>query len=203
MQQAAKTSGEIQRSDLLDAAAFLFATKGFHATSMRELAARLQIKAGSLYYHITSKEQLLNEVCEIGMQGVTANMEQADCGRNDFAATIRAIVLGHVDLISRYGNYLSCYQNEYVHLAPDIRERMRLELIAFHRRIDEMFRRAIDRGEAPADLIIKDARLALIAILHQLSRLGAEQARGKLLKAARGMSDILVYGLASGRPTKA
>ncbi len=202
MEQAAKTSGEVQRNELLDVAALLFATKGFHATSMRELAARLQIKAGSLYYHIRSKDQLLNEICEIGMRGVASNMQQANSGANDFAATVRAIVLGHADLISRYGNYLICYQNEYVHLAPDIRERMRLELVAFHRRIDDMFRRAVATGEAPADLSIKDARLALIGILYQLSRLGPEKPRGNLLKAAKGMSDILCYGLATGGPSK-
>src|SRR5690348_14242136 len=107
MEQTPKSNGDLQRNHLLDAAAHLFATKGFHATGMRELARHLKIKAGSLYYHITSKDQLLNEICEIGMNGLSLNIDRACAEHSRFPATIRAIVLGHAQLIRHYGSYLS------------------------------------------------------------------------------------------------
>jgi len=48
---------------ILEKAAGLFKTKGFAATSMRELASELGIEAPSLYNHIGSKDELLQEIC--------------------------------------------------------------------------------------------------------------------------------------------
>jgi AcrR family transcriptional regulator len=199
MEQSTKTSVDLQRTQLLDAAAHLFATKGFHGTGMRELARHLKIKAGSLYYHITSKDQLLDEICEIGMDRLSSNVDRASAGNSGFPETIRSIIVGHAQLIKRYGSYLSCYQNEYAHLSADVREKMRLELVAFHRKIDDVFKRAIAQRETSSKLVVKNARLALIAILHQLSRLGSEQHQSSLNKTAEGLSEILIYGLASKR----
>jgi AcrR family transcriptional regulator len=199
MEQSTTTSVDLQRTQLLDAAAHLFATKGFHGTGMRELARHLKIKAGSLYYHIRSKDQLLDEICAIGMQGLSSNVAQASAGNRGFPETIHSIIVGHAQLIKHYGSYLSCYQNEYAHLCPDVREKMRLELIAFHRKIDDVFRRAITQGETGPNLVVKNARLALIAVLHQLSRLGSEQHQPSLDKTAEGLSEILIHGLASKR----
>jgi len=191
-----KASLDLQRTELLDAAAFLFATKGFHATGMRELAGQLKIKAGSLYYHISSKDQLLNEVCEIGLSSLASNIDQAVAKNQALPETIRAIVIGHAGLLNHYGSYLNCYQNEYVHLTADVRERLRLELVTFHHKIDDVFKRAIANGETYPELIVKNARLAIIAILHQLSRLGTEHHQANMETTAEGLSTILIHGLA-------
>jgi AcrR family transcriptional regulator len=45
---------------LLDTAAGLFWEKGYAATTTREIAAALNIQQASLYYHMSSKEDLLN-----------------------------------------------------------------------------------------------------------------------------------------------
>jgi AcrR family transcriptional regulator len=163
---------------------------------MRELAGQLKIKAGSLYYHISSKDQLLNEVCEIGLRGLSSNIDQAIANNRALPETIRSIVIGHVDLLNHYGSYLNCYQNEYVHLSADVREKMRLELVTFHHKIDDVVRRAIANGETHPEIIVKNARLALIAILHQLSRLGTEHHQANLETTAEGLSAILIHGLA-------
>ena len=163
---------------------------------MRELARQLKIKAGSLYYHISSKDQLLNEICEIGLDGLSSNIDQAVANNHGLPETIRSIVIGHVDLLKHYGSYLNCYQNEYVHLAADVREKMRRELVAFYHKIDDVFKRARANGETDPELDVKNARLALIAILHQLSRLGTDHHHANLESTAEGFSTILINGLA-------
>ena len=194
--QQPKANVDLQRADVLDAAARLFAKKGFHATGMRELAAHLQIKAGSLYYHIQSKDQLLNEICEIGMQRLSSNIDRAIAANSSLPDIIRSIVVGHAELIKDYGSYLDCYQNEYIHLAADVRERMRLRLVAFHHEIDDVFKRAIAKAETRPDLVVRDARLAVISILQQLSRLAPEHTIFDLERTAAGLTEILIYGLA-------
>ncbi len=59
---AAQEKGGSSRDRVLRVAAQLFATKGFHATGMSDLEKATGLGRGSLYYHISSKEELLFEV---------------------------------------------------------------------------------------------------------------------------------------------
>ncbi len=51
-----------RRDHLLDTALTLFAERGFHGTSIPELAAAAGLAPASIYRHVESKEQLVNEV---------------------------------------------------------------------------------------------------------------------------------------------
>lgn len=47
------------RDDVLDAAAQIISQKGFHAASMQDIAQAVNLKKGSLYHHVTSKQEIL------------------------------------------------------------------------------------------------------------------------------------------------
>src|SRR5512139_3144151 len=57
-------STDSRRPALLDAAARLFAERGFAGTSMRDIAASVGMLSGSIYYHFPSKQALLMAVHE-------------------------------------------------------------------------------------------------------------------------------------------
>lgn len=63
---------------ILRTAAALFATKGFGAASMRNLADELGIEAPSLYNHIGSKSQLLEEICFKVAQRFTDHLTEVE-----------------------------------------------------------------------------------------------------------------------------
>lgn len=54
--------GGTPREEILDAAAELFTSRGYAATSTRMIADAVGIRQASLYYHFTSKEELLGEL---------------------------------------------------------------------------------------------------------------------------------------------
>ena len=62
---------------LLDAAAAQFAERGYHATSMRDLAAATAMTAGAIYFHVPSKQALLLAVYEEGVQRLLDRVEAA------------------------------------------------------------------------------------------------------------------------------
>lgn len=75
-QPAASVRGS-RRDDVLEAAAALFATKGYAATSIRDIARQVGILSGSLYYHFASKEEILLEAHARGVAQVTQAVQAA------------------------------------------------------------------------------------------------------------------------------
>ncbi|HEX2809200.1 MAG TPA: TetR/AcrR family transcriptional regulator, partial [Kineosporiaceae bacterium] len=57
-----RRKGLTAREEILDAAAQLFSEQGYAATSTRAIAMSVGIKQASLYYHFSSKEQILAEL---------------------------------------------------------------------------------------------------------------------------------------------
>lgn len=75
----------------------LFAERGFHAISVRDIADALGQRPGALYAHVTSKDQLLYELIRIGLSEHRDRLRAAllDAG-SDPAAQLRALVRAHV-----------------------------------------------------------------------------------------------------------
>jgi AcrR family transcriptional regulator len=96
------------RRALLDAAARLFARKGYAGTNLAEIAAEAGIKTGSVYYHFASKDELVSEVLRFG----TAHSHE--CARAavealgahaSAAARLRAAIAAHLDSLHHLGYY--------------------------------------------------------------------------------------------------
>ena len=63
----ATTPGADGRQRIMDAAAELFLRQGYPETSLRHIAGAAGMKAGSLYYHFDSKDDLLTSILRQGI----------------------------------------------------------------------------------------------------------------------------------------
>jgi AcrR family transcriptional regulator len=63
---------------VLHAAAQLFVTKGFAATSTREIADKVGIRQASLYYHFTGKDEILAELLERSVRPTVDRVDQIE-----------------------------------------------------------------------------------------------------------------------------
>src|SRR5690242_10536488 len=87
------------KTDILMAASRLFSQQGYYGTSMRELARSLDLKGGSLYSHVKSKEQILWEI----VNGVAdAFIEQAEAVSQSLPLEeqMAQLVRGHLEVIA-------------------------------------------------------------------------------------------------------
>jgi len=73
-------SGPASRGAVLDAACCLFADRGYHGTSMKDIAEALGVRAPSLYNHVTSKQEILFAVMDKAMDRALAALEEALAG---------------------------------------------------------------------------------------------------------------------------
>jgi AcrR family transcriptional regulator len=63
---------EVKRDAVIRAAAREFNRKGYHNTSLDDIAARLEVTKPTVYYYVTSKEQLLFECFVAGVEQIRA-----------------------------------------------------------------------------------------------------------------------------------
>ena len=65
-----KPKANLSRARILDAAAALFRDQGYAAVSLRAIAAAAGMQSGSVYYHFGSKEEIVTEVLNLGIERV-------------------------------------------------------------------------------------------------------------------------------------
>jgi AcrR family transcriptional regulator len=68
---------EVKRDAVIRAAAHAFNRKGYHNTSLDDIAAALEVTKPTVYYYVTNKEQLLYECFVAGVEPVRAAIREA------------------------------------------------------------------------------------------------------------------------------
>lgn len=72
------TSAVAPRDQVLNASAELFVTRGFAATSTREIAERVGIRQASLYYHFAGKDEILAELLQRSVRPTVDKVEKIE-----------------------------------------------------------------------------------------------------------------------------
>lgn len=103
--KAATTRTNNRNLALLDAAAELFASKGFRETTMRDIASAAGMLPGSIYYHHGSKDDLLLAVYEAGVENFVTTFGAALGSENDPWERLRRAMAVHISAITRDDAY--------------------------------------------------------------------------------------------------
>lgn len=81
-----------RKSEILDAAAILFAARGIAGTSMREIGDEVGLNAGALYHYFRSKGAIVNELVTVFLSDLHANYTARELDRLEPRARLKAIV---------------------------------------------------------------------------------------------------------------
>src|ERR1700757_2264395 len=109
-----------RRTELTRAAARLFAEKGYHGTSVGDLAEALGVRKGSLYAHIESKADLLWEVAR---DGATAFHDALDAVPEEgpVVERIRAALRAHLRVVAEQLDVATVFVREWRYLEGERR----------------------------------------------------------------------------------
>ena len=157
------------RERILLEASRLFRHHGYAATTLREVADAAGIKAGSIYYHFESKEQILGEVLDKGILAVAAAVrERVEALPKGATARqkVAAAIEGHLWGLLHHGDFTSANIRIYGQIPPAAKNRHRKVRRDYADYWDALLDEALQRGELRRDIGATIARLFVIGALN-------------------------------------
>jgi len=194
---ANNSNGLVTRERILLEAARLFRHRGYAATSLRDIADAAGLKAGSIYYHFDSKEQIVNEVLAEGTAILTDTVKARIDAVPETAPwrdKIAAGIDGHLWAILHHSDFMSANIRIYSQIPPSARSRHKIGRRAYSDYWDRLLEAALASGELRKDTDIAMIRLFVIGALNWTVEWYNPQ-RGSFQDFSRQISAIVFGGI--------
>lgn len=140
----------------------IFRERGYHQTSMRDIATALGWQPSALYYYYPSKEDLLFAIMDAAVSGLTEMVREQIAPGAPAAEQLRQAVRAHIATIADHLDELSVFLHEMKSLEDPKRREV---LIAKRNRYEHIYRDIIHAGIASGEFGEVDPRLARFMIL--------------------------------------
>jgi len=154
------TAGEGRKAEIINVGINLFAEKGYHGTTLDEIAEQVGITKAALYYYISSKEEILQEINKRNMAG----MEQAiKLHKSSLppADKLRKVIQYYVKFAAETGKRASIHFEQTNALPKKHRDTVQRKKKEVERALQEVLREGVEQG----CFVIDDVKLASFAIL--------------------------------------
>jgi AcrR family transcriptional regulator len=163
IQERHDDTAAVPREDQVRAAALrLFKEKGYHATSMRDIANAVGMNKGSLYSYIRSKEDLLIPVFDRAQGVLLAEIEQITADQLLTPTDrLRRAIHAHVAAVANNLDVLTVYLSEWRQLATESLATNRTQ----RERYAALFRRILEDGIASGEFRPMDTRIAMLGMI--------------------------------------
>jgi AcrR family transcriptional regulator len=147
---------------IIEAAARVFAERGFHGATTQDIADVLGIRQASLYYYFSSKEAALELVCLKGVEGFFEAAKAIAARPESARERLSLLINSHLSPVLDRGDFVKVFLNERQFLPNASRRRIGRWSRGLERIFEEVIKEGIANGEFRPDV---DARLATLAIL--------------------------------------
>jgi AcrR family transcriptional regulator len=158
---------KIKREAVLRTAGRLFTEKGFHATSLEEVAERLHVTKPTLYYYVENKDEILFECVRTSLQMLHSEVEAAGAGGGKPLDKLDAAMRSYINIVTQ--DFGRCV----IRVGEDpLPPASRTALRSLKAQIDMEFRRVIQEAIDDGSIAPCDAKMAAFAIGGALSWIG-------------------------------
>ncbi|RYY15847.1 MAG: TetR/AcrR family transcriptional regulator [Chitinophagaceae bacterium] len=183
---------------IISKAARLFREKGYSASSMRDLAEEVGVEAASLYNHISSKSEILQEICFKVANKFMSHIEDIDNSPIDSISKIESVLRFHVQQMIHHYEEVYVSDREWKHLVDPYLSNYQNQRRTYRQRMAQIIEQGIQKGEIKSI----DAPTAVLIMLHAVSGIESwhrskKKISGDLLE--ENMLMILIDGLRSNK----
>ena len=156
------TNGATRQAAIREAALTLFAERGYHGTSMKDIAQVVGIRAPSLYNYVEAKQEILRDVMLETMHVLLRDHSEAVARTSDIAEQLRRAMEAHVRYHARYRRQIRIGNTEIASLEPEARSVVRKMRHQYALQWQEL----IERGLAQGAFSTLSPQLAAYALLE-------------------------------------
>lgn len=142
--ETARADGVDRRARLLEVAAELFATQGYAETTMRDIADKAGILAGSIYHHFSSKEAMLDEILRDFLTRLYEQFSAIEQEDDNPREALSKLVRVSFSWIHDSPHAVAVYQNESDNL---VRQEAFSYVADYSLKIEEVWLRVLTRGQ--------------------------------------------------------
>ncbi len=154
-----------RREEVLSVAERLFCEKGYQATSVRDIADALDIKAGSLYAHIESKEELLWDILQAAADRFFTAVRPIAESNQVTVQKLKLAIAAHVEVITNSASAAAIYMNDWRQLS----ELKRREFAQRRDEYEKIFRGLVHDAIREGILGDVDEKFATLMILSSIN----------------------------------
>jgi AcrR family transcriptional regulator len=180
---------------LLTATARVFADKGYHATSMRDLSRTSGLSLAGLYHYVSGKEELLFLIQRGCFERVLAGAEAAMAGESEPVARLRAFIRHHVAFFAAHMSEMKVLSHE----AESLRGERAADIRLLKRRYADLLSGAIAAASE------RDARLAafgLFGMMNWIYTWYRPEGRVTAEQLADTFTEIFLHGVVAPKPAR-
>lgn len=154
------------RQLITDTAVRLFSEHGYTGTTMRDIAEAVGVLPGSLYAHIDSKETLLLEIVQNGIEQFLAIERLLESSTEPPEARLRTAIKAHIAAVVQSPERMLVVFHQWRFLSEPNRARV----VAMRRRYAQTFKQIIEEGGQSGDFSPDlDASVAVLSVLGSLN----------------------------------
>jgi len=193
--------GKVKRrsSEILAAAAKVFARRGYHGASTQDIADVLGIRQASLYYYFDSKEAALEAVCADGLDDYAKRALGVLQGPGTSSNKVAQLVRQHLSPALERQEFTQVFLGERRYLPEPARKRIRTSERRYERIIQQVIEEGVARGEFRADLDARMATLALLALGNSAVTWFGREPGASFERISSNYIDLLVRAFRKGQ----
>jgi AcrR family transcriptional regulator len=155
---------EVKREAVIRAAAHAFNLKGYHNTSLDDIAAALEVTKPTVYYYVTNKEQLLFECFTAGLEPIRAGLREAKNLDAPARERLTAVLHNYAQAVaSEFGWCMVRVEDQ------DLSPAMSSHIKAMKSEIDQGIRRLIREGVQDGSIQPCDPKMTAFALAGSLN----------------------------------
>ncbi len=188
-----------QRLQAIRSAAAVFAEKGFHGSSTRDIAEHLGIKQGSLYYYFKSKEEALGEVCLFGIEDYVDHMKVIAASDQSFELKLMATITSHLSSYRERNEALKVYNDERLYLPEEKRRNLKSLGSRYRQLLEGIFEEGVQSGALRESLDCHFAAQAVIGICNAWGDIIVRDPDLDLFDIIQKCTDLLMNGFRERR----
>ena len=155
----------MNREEILNAAAQVFSQKGFHAASMQDIAEAVNLQKGSLYHHVTSKQEILALLLDQALDLLIERMEAVSAQPLPTAVKLRLAIADYLTTILEKKELSAVLLLEHRSLDPELAARHNLG----RDRFEGLWRQLVRQGMQEGVFTCLDPVMTVMAIMGAIN----------------------------------